>query len=240
LQDIRGDLHSHTHLTDGKYSLTEMALAAKNLGYEYLAITDHSKRLAMVHGLDEKALQKVIAEIDKLNAKNLGITILKGIEVDILEDGTLDLADYVLEKLDIVVASVHHKFNLSQDKQTNRILRALDNKYVNILGHPTGRLLNERAPYEIALEKILQRAKEYGCVMELNAHPARLDLNDVHCKLAKDMGVKIAISTDAHSIYDFSYMRFGIWQARRGWLEAKNVINTYSLANLRKILNRAN
>jgi DNA polymerase (family 10) len=237
LSDIRGDLHAHSNKTDGRMPIKEMAEAAKVLGYEYMALTDHSKHLAMAHGLDEKALRKSIAEIDELNSKFKKFTILKGIEVDILEDGTLDLDDDVLKELDIVVAAVHYKFNLSREKQTKRIIRAMDNKYMNILAHPTGRLINEREPYEIDIEKIILAAKERSKILELNSHPNRLDLNDLHCKMAKEAGVKIAISTDAHSINNFNLMIYGINQARRGWLEKDDVVNTRNLRELRSILN---
>jgi len=238
LRDIRGDLHAHTKLTDGHYSLQEMAEAAKKHGYEYLAITEHSQRIKMAHGLDEKGLARQIKEIDRLNGKLKGITVLKGIELDILDDGSLDLADDILKELDVVVCSVHYKFNLSRKKQTDRIVRAMDNPYFHILAHPSGRLINERHPYDIDIEHVLRGAKERGCFLELNAYPDRLDLTDVHCKMAKDMGVKVAISTDAHSITDLDYMKFGIGQARRGWLEPGDILNTRSWKELKQLLRR--
>ncbi len=236
--DLRGDLHSHTKTTDGRYTVEEMAEAAKALGYEYLAITDHSKRVTMAHGLDAKGLAKSNKEIDKLNAKIKGITLLKSIECDILADGSLDLPDAALAGCDLVVASVHYYGKLPKEKQTERVIRALDNKHVNIFGHPSGRLINERPAYEIDLEKVMRVAVERGCFLELNAHPDRLDLDDVHCLMAKKMGLKIAVSTDAHSLDDLKLMRFGIGQARRGWLEAADVVNTRSLPELRKLLKR--
>jgi DNA polymerase (family X) len=236
LRDIRGDLHSHTKTTDGHYSMEEMAEAAKKLGYEYLAISDHSKRVTMAHGLDEKGLAKANKAVDKLNARLKGITLLKSIECDILADGSLDLPDAILAECDLVIASVHYYNKLPKEKQTERVIRALDNRHVNIFGHPTGRLINERPPYEIDLEKVMKAAVERGCVMELNAHPDRLDLDDVHCQMAKKLGLRIAISTDAHSLDDLRLMRFGIGQARRGWIEADDVINTRSLPELRKLL----
>lgn len=238
LRDIKGDLHAHTKATDGRFSAEEMAEAAKKLGYEYLAITDHSKRVTMARGLDEARLAKAIRDIDKLNAKLKGITLLKSIECDILADGSLDLPDGILGDLDLVVCSVHYNFNLSKEKQTERVIRALDNPLVNIFGHPSGRLINERQAYEIDLEKVMKAAVERGCFLELNAHPDRLDLDDVHCQMAKGMGLKIAISTDAHSLDDLSLMRFGIGQARRGWIEPADVVNTRGLAELRKLLKR--
>lgn len=238
LSDIKGDLHTHTTLTDGKNTLEEMVLAAQKLGYKYIANTEHSKRVAMVGGLDEKKVFENIKRIDKFNEKLNGFTVLKSIEVDILDDGTLDLPDKVLKELDIVVCSIHYKFNLSREKQTERILRAMDNPYFNILGHPTGRLINEREPYSLDMERIFKKAKENNCILEINAQPSRLDLNDINSRAAKDMGVKLVISTDAHSTGQFEYMRFGIGQARRGWIEKKNVINTRNLDELKKLIKR--
>ena len=238
LDDIRGDLHSHTKDTDGRFSTEEMAAAAEEKGYEYLGISNHSQRLTVARGLDRKRLAKQIREIDRLNEKMKGFTILKSIEVDILEDGSLDLPDSILKELDFAVCSVHSKFRLSREKQTERIIRAMDSRYCHILGHPTGRLINEREPYDIDMEKIMEAAKERGCFMELNAQPERLDLNDVHCKLAKEMGVKVAVSTDAHSIDDLDCMRFGVGQARRGWLEPDDVVNTRRWRELRELFKK--
>jgi DNA polymerase (family 10) len=238
LEDIRGDLHVHSKLTDGNYTIEEMADAAAESGYEYVGMADHSKHVTVAGGLNAKELERAIKRIDKLNKKLRKITVLKGIEVDILEDGSLDLPDSVLKQLDFTVCSVHYKFDLSRKKQTERIIKAMDNKYFNILGHPTGRMLKEREPYEIDIEKIMDAAAARGCVLELNAHPERLDLNDVHCKKAREKGVKVVISTDAHAKDDLDYMRFGIGQARRGWLEKKDVINTKTLKQIKKILKR--
>lgn len=238
IQDIRGDLHMHTKLTDGHYTLEEMINASKNLGYEYIAVSEHSKHVSVAGGIDAKQLAKRNEEIDRINEKLKDIVVLKSIEVDILEDGTLDLPDSILKELDITTCSIHYKFNLSKEKQTQRVLKAMDNPYFNILGHPTGRMINERSPYEIDMEKILKAAKEKNCIMELNAHPIRLDINDIYCKRAKEMGVKIAISTDAHSISDLRYMSYGVGQARRGWMEKNDVINTMTLKQLRKALER--
>jgi DNA polymerase (family 10) len=236
--DLRGNLHTHTDATDGKFSLKEMAQAAKDLGFEYLAITDHSQALSMAHGLNEKRLRQQADEIEKLNDELNGIRILKGIEVDILEDGSLDLEEDVLGELDVVVASVHSKFDLSRKKQTERMIRAMDCPAVHILGHPTGRLINERDPYDVDIEQVLEAAKERGVFMELNAQPQRLDLKDTHCRLAKEMGVKIAISADAHTKTDLEFLKFGIEQARRGWLERDDVLNTRKWADLKKLLKR--
>jgi DNA polymerase (family 10) len=238
LDDIRGDLHCHTRATDGHNSLAEMATEARAKGYEYLAITDHSSRLTVARGLDGKRLLGEIKQIDRLNDKLDGIVILKGIEVDILEDGTLDMHDDILRQLDLVVGAVHYKFNLTRSKQTERIIRAMDNPHFNILAHPTSRLINKREACEVDMEKIISAARERGCFLEVNAQPLRLDLTDSHCKLAKETGLKLAISTDAHSAGTLDYMRFGIGQARRGWLEADDVLNTRKLGALRKLLKR--
>jgi len=238
LKDLRGDLQSHTRATDGHGTLEAMAAAAQQRGLEYLAVTDHSKRVAMAHGLNGTRLRQQMAQIDRLNAKFSGFRLLKSIEVDILEDGSLDLSDDVLKDLDVVVAAVHSHFNLTREKQTERIVRALDNPCVNILAHPTGRLIGEREPYEVDLERLLLAARERGCFVEANAHPARLDLNEVHCKLAKDVGVKVAISTDAHSEADLDLLRFGVDQARRGWLTKADVLNTRPWPALQKLLKR--
>lgn len=238
LSDIKGDLHTHTNLTDGKNTLEEMAEAAQKLGYKYIANTDHSKRVTVAGGLDEKQVFENIKRTDKLNENFKDFTILKGIEVDILEDGSLDLSDKVLKELDIVVGAIHYKFNLSREEQTERILRAMDNPYLNIIAHPTGRLINEREPYDIDLEKIMQKAKENNCILEINSQPSRLDLNDLNSRKAKEMGVKLVISTDAHSTTQYNFMRFGIGQARRGWIEKNNVINTRNINQLKKIIKR--
>jgi len=239
LKDIKGDLHMHTNLTDGHNTLEEMVNAAKNRGYEYVAITDHSQHVTIAHGMKVKDLAKQIKAIDKLQQKIKNIKILKSIELDILEDGSLDLPDDILKELDFTVCAIHYKFNLERKKQTERILKAMDNSYFNILAHPTGRLINKREPYDIDMEQIMKAAKARNCLLELNAHPSRLDLNDIHCRMAKKMGVKIAIGTDAHSINDFDFIRFGLGQARRGWLEKQDIINTRSLAQLTKLLKRS-
>jgi len=238
LKDIRGDVHVHTKETDGRHSLEQMVEAARQRGYQYIAITEHSKRLSMTHGFDAKRLAKRNDEIDRLNGKLKGFSILKSIEVDILEDGSLDLPDDILKELDLTVCSVHSKFNLPQKKQMERIIRAMDNPYFNILAHPSGRLINERQPYEVDMEGLIKAAKERGCIMEVNAHPDRLDLSDIHCRLAKDNGVKMVVSTDAHSVNDYDLMRFGVWQARRGWLEKEDVLNTRTADELKKLVKR--
>ncbi len=238
LSDIRGDLHVHSNWSDGNATIAEMAQAAQARGYAYMALTDHSRRVTIAHGLDRARLLRQIDEIDRLNAKLRGFTVLKGIEVDILADGSLDLPDEVLSRLDIVVAAVHYKFDLSRDEQTERIIRAMDNRHVSILAHPTGRLIEERAPYDIDMDRVMTAAKERGCCLELNAEPDRLDLTDVAAKAAKELGVQIAISTDAHSTAGLAYMRYGVDQARRGWLEPGDVINTRPLRYLKKLIRR--
>jgi DNA polymerase (family 10) len=238
LDDIRGDLHCHSRATDGQDSVEGMARAAKERGYDYVSINDHSRHVTVAHGLDRKRLLAQLRQIDRLNGRLRGIVVLKSIELDILEDGSLDFPDELLAELDFTVCAVHYRFDLPKKKQTERILRAMDNRYFNILAHPTGRLINEREPYAIDLERIMQAARERGCILELNAHPDRLDLDAAACQMAKDKGVKIAVSTDAHRAEDLRLMRFGIDQARRGWLEAGDVINTRKLNDLRKLLAR--
>ena len=235
-KDIRGDLHIHTTYTDGANSLRDMALAAREKGYEYIAITDHTKHLTIAHGLDEKMVRQQIEEIDRLNEELKDITLLKSAEVDILEDGKLDLPDSLLKELDLVVCGVHYKLNLSKKAQTRRILRAIEDPYFSILAHPTGRLIGLREPYQVDMEAVIRACVQRGCILELNAQPDRLDLNDIHSKMAKEAGIPIAISTDAHSIRDLELMEYGIGEARRGWLEKENVINTKSLKELRKLL----
>lgn len=236
--DLRGDLHVHTKATDGHNSLREMAQAGLANGFEYLAITEHSRRLAFAHGLDPLRLARQCDEIDQLNAELKGITLLKSIEVDILEDGSLDLPDSVLARLDMVVGAVHSSFNLSRAKQTQRILRAMQHPYFTLLAHPSGRLIQRRAPYDADMLQIIREAKNRGCFLELNAHPERLDLLDTQCQMAKEEGVLISINSDAHSVYDFANLRFGVGQARRGWLEKYDVLNTRPLKELRRLISR--
>lgn len=239
LEAIRGDLHCHTRASDGHESLRAMAEAAAERGYEYLAITDHSQSVTVAGGLDEARLSAQIDRIERLNEALDGrIRVLKSTEVDILADGSLDLPDSILERLDLCVCSIHSRFDLSREQQTERVLRAMDNPNFSILGHPRGRLIGQREAYDLDLEMVLEAAAERGCFLEVNAQPKRLDLGDADCRLAKEMGVKVAISTDAHSSANLDYIRFGVDQARRGWLEADDVINTRSLEQLRKLLER--
>jgi DNA polymerase (family X) len=236
IADIRGDLHCHTKATDGRDTLEAMARAAAARGYEYLSANDHTRRVSIAHGLDRRRLLQQVHAIDRLNARLQGIVVLKSAEVDILDDGSLDLPDDVLKQLDFTVCAIHYGLNRSREQQTERILRAMDNPYFTILAHPTGRLINAREPYDIDLERVLKAARERGRIMEVNAHPDRLDLDDQGCRMAREAGVRLAISTDAHRVADLDLMRFGIDQARRGWLEPADVVNTRPLAELRRLL----
>jgi DNA polymerase (family X) len=236
LADLRGDLHSHTRDSDGHDTLEAMALAARARGWQYLAVTEHSKRLAMARGLDADRLARQMDRIDELNARLDRIVLLKGVEVDILEDGALDLPDAVLRRLDLVVGAIHHRFDLPRDRQTDRLLRAMDHPHFSILAHPSGRLIDERPPCDIDLPRVIRHARERGCFVELNAHPARLDLTDLACRLARDEGVLVSVNSDAHSTLEFDNLALGIGQARRGWLRAGDVLNTRSLEALRPLL----
>jgi DNA polymerase (family 10) len=226
LEDIRGDLQMHTTASDGRNSIEEMGAAAKELGYEYIALTDHSKAVTVANGMDEK---RTVAQIKKIHAAQErvpGIRLLAGIEVDILKDGSLDLDNEVLEQLDVVVASVHSYMNLESAEMTERLLAAIENPYTQIIAHPTGRLVLRRDPFHYDMEKILDAAKKHEVAMECNAYPDRLDLKDVHLRMAKERGVKIVISTDSHTTANLRYMKYGVETARRGWIEKKDVINT--------------
>jgi len=238
MADLKGDLHAHSRASDGHDSIRDMALAARAHALSYLAITEHSRRLTVARGLDPVRLARQIDEIDLLNPELSGITVLKGIEVDILEDGSLDLPDSILSRLDVVIAAVHSKFNLSRARQTDRILKALDNPQVSMLAHPTGRLIDEREPYDADMPRIIRKARATGCHLELNAHPERLDLLDTHCRMAKEEGVLVSVNSDAHSVHEFDNLRFGVGQARRGWLEKRDVLNTRTLGEVRKLLKR--
>lgn len=239
LDDIRGDLHMHTTETDGKASLEEMVAAAQQHGLKYIAITDHSKRVSMARGLNAERLRQQWDEIDKLNDKlGKSFTVLKGIECDILEKGGMDLPDDVLAEADWVLASIHYGQQQSRGEITKRILGALENPHVTAIAHPTGRLLNRREPYDVDLDAVFAAAKQHGKLLELNANPMRLDLNDVHCAAAKSHGIPIVISTDAHSVNGLDVMRFGILQARRGGLTKHDVANTRTWPQLKKLIRR--
>ncbi len=236
--DIRGDLHCHTQATDGTLSIRKMARAAAEMGYEYLSINDHTRHVRVANGMDADRLLAQVEEIDRLNDELEDIVLLKSAEVDILKDGSLDLPDDVLGQLDFTVCAIHYGFDLSEKAQTERVLRAMDNPNFHVFAHPTARLINERPPCALDLERVMTAARENGCVMEVNAQPSRLDLNDEGCWLARESGVKVVISTDAHSAADLRYMRYGVDQARRGWLSPSDVLNTLSLAKLKKTLTR--
>jgi DNA polymerase (family 10) len=236
LSEIRGDLQMHTTASDGKNSILEMARKAKEMGYAYIAITDHSKAVRVAGGMDEKQLAKHLKEIEKANGQISGFRILKGVEVDILPDGTLDLKDDILRECEVVLASVHSRFNMEEGEMTRRVIQAIRNPNVKILAHPTGRLILEREPFKINLQEVVKAAVDHGVVLEINAYPDRLDLKDVDARMARDMGAKLAIDTDAHSALQLELMKFGVFTARRGWIEAKDVVNTLPLQELLKIL----
>ena len=238
LENIRGDLHSHTDASDGKNTLEEMLEAASKKGYEYYCVSDHTQSLTIANGMDEERVLKRIAEIDEINESGkYKMRVLKGAEVDILRGGKLDLDDSVLEQLDVVTLSVH---SMGKDKKemTERVCHALESKYAHILGHPTGRLLLRRLQLEIDLEAVFEAARQNKVIMELNAHPERLDLNDGNLRAATRMGLKIAINTDAHRIDHLDYMRFGVYQARRGWITKEDVVNTYPLEELLSMIRK--
>jgi DNA polymerase (family 10) len=238
LSDLRGDLHMHTTATDGRATLSEMVAAAKERGHSYIAITDHSKRVTMARGLDARRLRQHWRAIDKLAGKVRGITLLKGVELDILEDGRLDLPDDVLKEADWVVASIHYGQRQPRDQITRRLVNAIRNPYVHAIGHPTGRLIGKRKGSDVDLETVMKAAADYGCFMEVNSQPSRLDLDDVALLAAKQLGVTLVINTDAHSVEELGFLEFGVYQARRAGLEAKNVANTRSWAQLRRLLMR--
>jgi len=236
LGDIRGDLHCHSDYSDGVSTIEEMAQAAKASGYSYISMNDHSRSLGIAHGLTVERLERQMGEIDEVNARLRGVTVLKGTEVDILSDGSLDYPDDLLERLDIVVASVHSGFQQSRDKITGRILSAIRNPHVDIIGHPTGRLLGSRSAYDVDLDAVMEAAAETGTALELNAHYERLDLNDQNCRRAAELGVMIAISTDSHAEDQLWTMGLGVKTARRGWLGPENVLNTLSKSKLLRYL----
>jgi len=234
--DIRGDLHMHSKWTDGKSAIMEMVRACKERGYQYCAITDHSKAVRVAGGLTAEDFKRQRKEIEQVREKIRGITVFTGCEVDILPDGSLDLPEGLLEQLDVVVAAIHFKMDMNQSEMTKRVLKALANPAVKILAHPTGRLINQREPFTIDLEEIFHAAKENDIAVELDAQPDRLDLNDLHLLRAREIGVKIAIDTDAHSAEQLHFIRYGIDQARRGWLEKRHVINALALPQFNKWL----
>lgn len=233
LEDIKGDFHSHTHWSDGFYSPQEMAAAAQSLGYHYLAITDHSHSLGVAGGLSPEKLQKQVQEIEELNSRLRDFRLLTGTEVDILEDGSLDYTDDILTRLDVVIASVHSHFRQDENTMTRRIIKAISNPHVDILGHPSGRLLGRREPYAVDLEAVLEAAARTQTVLEINASPERLDLTDYWVKRAREMGIVLAANSDAHIGSRLQDMNYGIGVARRGWLEADDLINTWPWKRVR-------
>ncbi len=240
LEDIKGDLHAHTKLSDGNYSIEEIAQAAMKKGWSYVAITDHSKGLGIARGLDEERLLEEIKQIDAINSKlnKLSFRVLKGVEVNIRTDNTLDLPDEILSRLDIVNASIHSGFRQSKETITGRITAAMKDPFVTTLSHPTGRLLGEREAYQVDMEEVLSTALETGTAIEINSFPARLDLNDTAARRAGDMGIPIAINTDAHILEHFNYMAYGVAIARRAWLEPKNIANTLNVKELIELLHK--
>ncbi len=230
LKDVKGDLQMHSAASDGKNSIEEMAEAARELGHQYIAITDHSKAVTVANGLDEKRMAAHIKKIQAANEKGLGIRLLAGAEVDILKGGSLDYSDEILSQLEVVVCSVHSYFNLDRTAMTERMLAAIENPYTQIIAHPTGRLLLRRDPIDYDMEKVLEACDKHGVAMECNSYPDRLDLKDVYLRMCKERGVKVVISTDSHNTGNLAFIRYGVTMARRGWLEKKDVINTLSAA----------
>jgi DNA polymerase (family 10) len=236
LKQIKGDLQIHSNWTDGQNSIKEMAEQAKKNGLEYIVISDHSKYLAMTGGLDEEGLSKQAEEIDQLNEQLDGITILKGVELNILKDGSLDISDDALRKLDVSSAAVHSHFDMSKEEMTNRILKAIENPNLDILLHPTAREIQKREPIQLDLEKIITMAKENGTILDIDSYPDRLDLRDEHIRKAVQVGAKLGISSDSHSTVHLHYLELGIAQARRGWATAKDIVNTRTLEQFKKTL----
>lgn len=238
LRDIKGDLHVHSKWSDGSHDFEELIDEAKKRGYEYIAITDHSKGLAIARGLSAERLMEEKKEIDAINKRLKGFRLIAGTEVDIRSSGEIDFPDEILKKMDIVVASIHSGFRQNREQLTKRLVSAMRNPYVSIIAHPTGRLIGERDPYDVDMNEVLKVAKETGTAIEINAYPLRLDLNDLHAKMAKEMGIPIVISTDTHIISQLAYMGYGVSIARRAWLEKKDILNTLSYSSLIKALRK--
>jgi DNA polymerase (family X) len=236
LDQVKGDLQMHTHSSDGAHSLEEMAQAAIELGYQYIAITDHSQSLRVANGLDKKRFRQQFEKIDQFNQSQDKIRVLKAAEVDILKDGQLDLDDDLLSEFDLVICSIHTHFSLPIEEQTQRVLTAMESPYFHIFGHPTGRLINSRVQYQIDMNQVIQAAAENQIILEINAQPSRLDLNDENIQKAKHAGVKMSLGTDAHNTDELSYMQFGVDQARRGWAEPNDIINTYEWVEVERLL----
>lgn len=238
LEEIKGDLHLHSRYSDGAFTIKEMAEAARDQrGYQYIAVTDHSQSLTIASGMSIKELKEQLQEIDELNKELKDFKVLKGVEVDILKNGDLDFEDELLDQLDFVIASIHSHFNLNEEEMTARIIKAVKNPHVNLIGHPRGRILGGREPYAVDLEKVITAAAEYNTALEINASPQRLDLNAEWARKVKKAGGKISINTDAHHYKEYSDMELGVATARRGWLEKEDVINTFSYEELMEFLN---
>jgi len=236
LKDIKGDFHVHSKWSDGSHTLEELAMAARQRGYEYLAITDHSKSLGIARGLTGEALIELKKEVDALNKRLRGLRLLAGTEVDIRGDGTIDYPPEVLSRLDIVVAAIHSGFRQGKEQMTKRLVSAMKNPFVHIIAHPTGRLLGERDGYDLDMDVVLMAAKETNTALEINGYPLRLDLNDINSKRAKEIGAKLVISTDAHIISQLDYMENGVKVARRGWLSKDDILNTLPWERLRDMI----
>lgn len=238
LDDIKGDFHIHTNASDGNCDIHQMAEAAIEIGYKYICITDHSKSSAIANGLSSKQLAEHIKQIRKVSDSLKGITLLAGCEVDILADGSMDFDDKLLADLDFVIASIHSALSSPREKVTARTLKAMDNPYVTCIGHPTGRLIGKREPMDIDINAMIKHAADTGTFLELNANPYRLDLKDVHCKMAIEAGVTLVLGTDAHSREDLGLMPYGVATAARGWAEKRNILNTHSLADVQKLIRK--
>jgi DNA polymerase (family 10) len=235
-KDLKGDLQVHSNWTDGQNSILEMAEQAKKNGMEYIVISDHSKYLAMTGGLDEKGLLKQAKEIDEVNKKVEDVTVLQGVELNILKDGSLDISDEALKKLDVASAGVHSHFNMDKEEMTKRVLKAVESPNVDILVHPTGRQIQKREPIQLDIEKVIQAAKDAGTVLDVDSYPDRLDLKDEHIRKAVEVGAKLGISSDSHSTVHLHYLELGVAQARRGWATAEDVVNTRSVEQFKKML----
>ena len=236
LSDIKGDLHVHTKYSDGSHDIEELVDEARKRGYKYIAITDHSKGLGVARGMSIEKLLEQNKKIEAVNKRLKNFFLLSGVEMDIRSDGTMDYPDEVLKKLDIVIASIHSGFRQSKEQLTKRLVSAMKNPFVSIIAHPTGRLIGERDAYDVDIDEVLMTARDTGAAIEVNAYPLRLDLSDIYIRKAKGMGIPLAISTDAHVAYQFDFMRYGVGIARRGWLEKKDVLNTYPYKALLKRL----
>ncbi len=238
IEDIRGDLHCHSSYSDGAATLAEVAAGGKKRGYSYILVTDHSRSLHIANGLSPERLRRQLAEIDSINAKLKGFKLLKGSEVDILPDGSLDMDEALLARLDVVYVAIHSKFKMGRDAMTKRVIRAMENPHANVLAHPTGRLIGVRDAFEIDMQEVIRAAARTGTAIEINAHPARLDLDAATCRAAAAAGVMIGIGTDTHVLSELDYMLYGIGTARRGWLTKANILNTRTARELLSLLRK--